>query len=234
VRGGGGGPSLRGLARTIAAKSYKNVHDGGGSVHRHVFSSSVRGTRSLDPSASGRGTPPRGMRKSGTALLLGELLQATDASISGSEPSYKAGMKRAQTVGQLAPLGSAPSGLQLFAASVRQYVEVSVHGGKGRSPSRGGSSTGGNLSGMGADVSGSGSGRRAESVDRTVRGGSVHGRAAIDRELLKVYQVKRGSLDGNSSVSARSVRSTDSGSAWVKPAGQEGTPKRKVLALAPL
>ena len=165
-----GGRSMRGVARALNARTFQAAHDAGGSVHRRVFDAdaSTRGV-AWEPAATHAHAAP-GMRRVATALFLGEVLAATQP-----DPSVSGGMKRSHTLGEL----GAPSGLSLLGASVRQYLEVSVHGGR------------------------TGSRRGSESVDIST---SIEDSA--EGELLKVVQVRRGSLDGKPTAAGGAPRRT--------------------------
>ena len=125
-----GSRNLRGVARSITAASYRHIHDNGGSVHRSNVALQAAGfSGAASNSASVHGT---GMRRSGTALLLSELLvPAPDTSVrngSFSVGKNSSGMHRSA------------SGLQLLGASLRHYMDVSTHGGNQHRSGGGGKS----------------------------------------------------------------------------------------------
>lgn len=124
-----GSKNLRGFARSIAAASYRHIHDGGGSVHRSAVAlQSGVGIGGGSASVGGGG-----MRRSGTALLLSEILA----------PNPESSVHNGSHGGAKSVTGSmhrSASGLQLLGASLRNYMDVSVHG-----PARGSKS--GNLHG---------------------------------------------------------------------------------------
>ena len=130
---------LRGLARSIAAKSMKQVHDAGGSVHRNVAGPAPRRRAPLGGSvAAGTARQQdlqaqmeareegKAMPRSGSAVYLSELLAAAaerDSSVRGGDR-----MRRAASTAQL---NTAPSGLSLLGTSIKQYLgNLSVHGGR--------------------------------------------------------------------------------------------------------
>ncbi|KAH7616342.1 hypothetical protein Ndes2526B_g08437 [Nannochloris sp. 'desiccata'] len=114
----GGNRSFRGIARTITAASYRHIHDTGGSVHC--------GEEAV-PKAS------TGMRRSGTALLLSEVLSPAPefGSIHGGSVRSSGGGGSYHNSGNSAAasgMSRSTSGLFLLGASLRQYMDVSIHG----------------------------------------------------------------------------------------------------------
>lgn len=109
-----GSKNLRGFARTIAAASYRHIHDGGGSVHRSAIA--------LQAGAESASVGGRGMRRSGTALLLSEVLAPNPESSVHNESFVGEGKSVSGSMHQSA------SGLQLLGASLRHYMDISVHG----------------------------------------------------------------------------------------------------------
>ena len=138
VRGGGRG-SVRGVARSITAASYKHIHDstGGGSVHKSTLAASIV-YRQQQQQQLNNGGGTGGMRRSGTALLLSEVLapdpeSSVHSSVNGSV------RHRYNTTTALAQQGQeslrrcrnqSTSSLQLLGASLLQYIDVSVHRGQ--------------------------------------------------------------------------------------------------------
>jgi hypothetical protein len=111
----GSNHSFRAMARSITAASYGHIHDTGGSVHCGDVSA---------PKAS------TGMRRSGTALLLSEVLAPEFGSVYGGSVRSTGGGSLHNGGGNSAANGMSrsASGLQLFGASLRQYMDVSMHG----------------------------------------------------------------------------------------------------------
>lgn len=189
------GRSLRGLAHKITANSFATIHDGGSVRHQVLAGALLSGN---DGGLTREPSRQIHMPRSNTSLFLGELLTATqEASVRGGAMGNGAcgsdrlhGMHRSKTAtGELTQLGSQPSGLQLLAASVKQYIDVSVHGGRtsSRDDSRRGSQ-GGSMTISSRNTSGQTSPVQ-ESVTLPSNG-----------ELLKVLQVRRGSMDDGRSL----------------------------------
>jgi len=114
----GGNRSFRGIARTITAASYRQIHDAGGSVHYGDVAIPKANT---------------GMRKSATALLLSDLLAPASefGSVHGGSVRSTGGRSGSFHNGSNSAahgLSQSTSGLALLGASLRQYMDVSMHG----------------------------------------------------------------------------------------------------------
>ncbi len=122
----GGNHSLRGIARTITAASYRQIHDTGGSVHRSAIALELLEAGDVPvPKAS------TGMRRSSTELLLSEVLAPAPEFGSVHNGYRNSGSVNASAGGGGADgsgMNHSASGLSLLGASLRQYMDVSIHG----------------------------------------------------------------------------------------------------------
>jgi hypothetical protein len=138
----GGNHSLRGIARSITAASYRHIHDNGGaggSVHRSALAFELTQATYTNPESGDVPVPKAntGMRRSGTALLLSEVLAPAPefGSVHGgrqnasvrSNTSFSGRSNSASTTSGGMPRSA--SGLFMLGASLRQYMDVSIHGG---------------------------------------------------------------------------------------------------------
>lgn len=231
ARDGGGSFSLRGIARSITARSFKHVHDESttirdASVHKllllemssHAGRVGAYGALQQERSMAQPDVPAAHMRRSNTALLLSELLirgESPEPSVAnGSRYFYKDASVHHGTRGESVKMGRSSSMLTR-SKSVLQMAP-SVSGMQMLSASV--------RHYIDVTVRGTVSASRDQSMHSMKDGTVTHGSADVgddSDELLKVVKVRR-SLDGGSSRSAGSLASME---------GSVGSNKRVVHAV---